>query len=285
MAAGFFDIAGLDGGVAIDDGVPGLGDPSIEPGYVEEAGRHSTMRSAMAVHLEGPNGVVGVLTLYAAQEDAFNNDHLRILSAVTGKIALTIENALKYQQAENSATTDVLTTLPNARSLFLHLDSELARAKRHNELLSVLVCDLDGFKEVNDRFGHLVGNQVLREIGKALKLTCREYDYVARMGGDEFVVVLPGYPRDVVESKIFQLAEAARIAGREVVGESLLSLSIGQASYPADGADAEGLLAESDRRMYKTKQEHKNRSSVEALRDLNLMEVTAGPRARISPDA
>jgi diguanylate cyclase (GGDEF)-like protein len=190
---------------------------------------------------------------------------------------------LKYQQAESSATTDVLTSLPNARSLFLHLDSELARSKRHTALLSVLVCDLDGFKEVNDRFGHLVGNRVLREVGQALRETCREYDYVARMGGDEFVVVLPGYPQEAVEAKILQLAEVARRAGREVVGESLLSLSIGQASYPSDGGDAEELLSQADRRMYKTKQEHKNRSSVQALRDLSQEEAKADPRVRTFP--
>ncbi|HLX43282.1 MAG TPA: diguanylate cyclase [Bryobacteraceae bacterium] len=263
------------------------GDPSVEPGYPavnpKDPGRHALLKSALAVHLEGPHGVVGVLTLYAAQEDAFTSDHLRILSAVTGKIALTIENALKYQQAENSATTDALTSLPNARSLFLHLDSELARSKRHTSLLSVLVCDLDGFKEVNDRFGHLVGNRVLREVGQALKETCREYDYVARMGGDEFVVVLPGYPREAVEAKILQLTEVTRQAGRNVVGDSLLALSIGQASYPADGADAEDLLSQADRRMYKTKQEHKNRSSVEALRNLANQEAKEGPRASTFP--
>src|SRR5438552_6266132 len=107
-------------------------------------------------------------------------------------MALSIENALKYQQAENSATTDYLTGLPNARSLFLELDRELARCKRDNSSLTVMVSDMDGFKQINDRFGHLEGNRVLRLFAQSLKDTCREYDYVARMGGDEFVVIAPG---------------------------------------------------------------------------------------------
>src|SRR5260370_15130040 len=105
---------------------------------------------------------------------------------------MVIEHAVKFMQAESSAATDYLTGLPNARSLFVHLDRELARCKRSGETLGVLVCDLDGFKQVNDRFGHLEGNKVLREFASRLKDACREYDYVARMGGDEFVVVAPG---------------------------------------------------------------------------------------------
>jgi diguanylate cyclase (GGDEF)-like protein len=130
--------------------------------------------------------------LYRGERDAFTSDHLRILLAVSGKMALSIENALKYQQAENSAITDYLTGLPNARSLFLQLDRELARCKRDNSSLTVMVSDMDGFKQINDRFGHLEGNRVLRLFAQALKDSCREYDYVARMGGDEFVVIAPG---------------------------------------------------------------------------------------------
>src|SRR5207253_7029324 len=89
-------------------------------------------------------------------------DHLRILLAITSKVALSVENALKYRMAESSATTDYLTGLPNARALFLHLDSELARCRRSRTPLAVLVCDLDGFKQINDKSGHLEGNRVLR---------------------------------------------------------------------------------------------------------------------------
>jgi diguanylate cyclase (GGDEF)-like protein len=176
-------------------------------------------------------------------------------------MALAIENALKYQQAESSATTDYLTGLPNARSLFLQLDRELARCKRDTSSLTVMVCDMDGFKQINDRFGHLEGNRVLRLFAQALKESCREYDYVARMGGDEFVVIAPGLPQDSVGGKTEQLRVLAKQAGHEVCGEDILSLSVGQSQYPADGQDAEELLAEADRRMYLEKQAQPSRKN------------------------
>jgi diguanylate cyclase (GGDEF)-like protein/putative nucleotidyltransferase with HDIG domain len=279
---------GLSGWVAQTTRSIVNGNPSVEPGYLDDPERYSTLRSALSVPLEGTNGVVGVLSLYAAAADNFTPDHLRILSAVTTKIALSIENALKYLQAESCATTDALTELPNARSLFMHLDAELSRSKREGSRLSVLVCDLDGFKQVNDRFGHLEGNKVLRNVAHALRVNCRASDYVARMGGDEFVVVLPGYPEEAVQAKIRMLADAARDAGRDVVNEDLLTLSVGEASYPADGIDAEQLLADADRRMYKAKRLAKGRAPVEPARDLTRLGDSlngAGRGARFSPSA
>src|ERR1051326_7615695 len=186
-----------------------------------DTSRTSSLKSALSVPLNGLNGVVGVLTLYRAETDAFTKDNLRVLLALRSKVSLAIENALKFRQAETCATTDYLTGLPNARSLFLHLESELARATRDRSRLAVLVCDLDGFKQINDRFGHLEGNRLLQTVAKSFEEHCREYDYVARKGGDEFVIVMPG-----------------------------LSRSVGASVYPEDSADAEGLLAEADHRMY-----------------------------------
>ena len=127
------------------------GNPSVEPGYLNDPSKFSTLRSALAVPLEGVGGIIGVLALYRGERDAFTTDHLRMLLAVSGKMALSIENALKFQQAENSATTDYLTGLPNARSLFLQLDREVARCKRDNASLTVMVSDMDGFRQINDR--------------------------------------------------------------------------------------------------------------------------------------
>src|SRR5271170_4169355 len=245
---------GLSGWVAQNKKPIVNGNPSVEPGYLNDPDKFSTLRSALALPLEGVAGVIGVLALYRAEKDAFTSDHLRILLAVSGKMALSIENALKYQQAESSATTDYLTGLPNARSLFLQLDRDLARCKRDNSLLTVMVCDMDGFKQINDRFGHLEGNRVLRLFAQALKDTCREYDYVARMGGDEFVVIAVGLSADAAGKKAEQMRALARQAGNEVCGEDILSLSVGRALFPEDGNDAEQLLAEADRRMYLEKQ-------------------------------
>jgi len=245
---------GLSGWVAQNRKPIINGNPSVEPGYLNDPTKFSTLRSALAVPLEGVTGVIGVLALYRAERDGFTSDHLRILLAVSGKMALAIENALKYQQAENSATTDYLTGLPNARSLFLQLDRELARCKRDNTSLTVMVSDMDGFKQINDRFGHLEGNRVLRLFAQALKDSCREYDYVARMGGDEFVVIAPGLGADAAGKRAENMRALARHAGQEVCTEEILSLSVGRAVFPDDGNDAEQLLSEADRRMYVEKQ-------------------------------
>jgi len=221
-------------------------DPSV--------GENTNLRSALAIPLEGFSGVAGVLCLYARERNAFTEDHLRVLSAAATKVAVAVENALKYRQAERSAVTDMLTELPNARSLFLHLDSELARAQRTNQTIAVLVCDLDGFKQINDRFGHLEGNRVLRAVARALRVQCREYDTVARLGGDEFVLVLPGQEPDSVSTKVEQLTSAVVEAGYETVRAACLGISVGVAYYPTDGKDAEALLAVADQRMYREKQ-------------------------------
>jgi diguanylate cyclase (GGDEF)-like protein/putative nucleotidyltransferase with HDIG domain len=253
---------GLSGWVAANRKPIVNGNPSVEPGYSADPSKTSTLRSAIAVPLEGVNGVLGVLSLYRSEADGFTQDHLRVLLAISSKVALSIENALKYQQAESSATTDYLTGLPNARSLFLHLDQELARCRRTDATVAVMVCDLDGFKAINDRFGHLEGNKVLRVFANSLRDVCREYDYVARMGGDEFVIIAPGLTREAADEKAMLLNELAVGAGRSVGGEELLSISIGTAFFSEDGVDAEQLLAEADRRMYIVKQIHHEKMSI-----------------------
>ena len=237
------------------------GNPSVEPGYLNDPSIYSTLTSALAVPLEGLQGVVGVVALYHSEKDFFTSDHLRILLAVSSKMALAIENARKYEQAENSAVTDYLTGLPNARSLFLQLDRELARCKRDNKSLTVMVSDMDGFKQINDRFGHLEGNRVLRLFALSLKETSREYDYVARMGGDEFVVIAPGLTAEAATRKAEQMRDLAQRAGREVCNEDILSLSVGKAVYPEDGLEAEKLLSEADKRMYLQKQSQTTRTN------------------------
>ncbi len=230
--------------------------PQLESGYVNDPEKYTTLRSALAVPLEGLNGVVGVLAMYRADRDAFTADHLRILLAISSKIALSVENALKYQQAESSATTDYLTGLPNARSLFVHLARELARCRRTGTALAVMVCDMDNFKQINDLYGHLEGDNLLKDFAGHLTEMCRGYDYVARMGGDEFVVVAPGLKLEAAEEKARRLNQLAVDAGRKVAGRSLIALSVGTAFCPEDGFDVERLLAEADRRMYSMKQVH-----------------------------
>jgi diguanylate cyclase (GGDEF)-like protein len=225
---------GLSGWVAQNNKPILNGNPSVEPGYLNDPTKYSTLRSALAVPLEGVSEVVATLALYRSDQDAFNQDHL----------------------PEDSATTDYLTGLPNARSLFLYLDREIARCRRSSSPIAVLLCDLDGFKQVNDRFGHLQGNRVLQMFAAALKDCCREYDYAARMGGDEFVIVAPGLDAYTAAEMVHRLENIVREAGRNVCGDEMLSVSIGCAFYPENATEAEQLLAEADRAMYGIKRLH-----------------------------
>jgi diguanylate cyclase (GGDEF)-like protein/putative nucleotidyltransferase with HDIG domain len=248
---------GLSGWVA-ENGKPIVnGNPSVEPSYLNDRSRTSSLQSAVAVPLEGSGGILGVLTLYHMERDAFTKDHLRILMAINPKIGMSIENALRFQQAESSATTDYLTSLPNARSLFLQLDAEVSRARRNSQPLTVVVLDLDELKRINDRYGHMEGNRLLREVAAGLKAHCRQYDYVARMGGDEFVVLISGVKPEEAENRIEEFRHVVAGIGMQSFDQPL-SASIGVAHFPHDGGDAERLLAEADRLMYQQKRSRKH---------------------------
>ena len=244
---------GLSGWVAHNSKPIVNGNPSVEPGYLNDPTKFSILRSALAVPLQCDSDVIAVLALYRTAQDAFTQDHLRIVLNASSKLGVMIEKALKVRDAEDSGTTDSLTGLPNTRSLYKHLDGELSRCKRSGSPLTVLVLDLNGFKEINDRFGQIEGNNLLRMFAAALKDTCREYDYAARMGGDEFAIVAPGMPAEAVGEMSERLQKTAAEVGNEVCGTHVLTLSVGQASYPADGGDAEALLSAADQSMYKMK--------------------------------
>src|SRR5437588_6478195 len=128
---------GLSGWVAQNRKPILNGNPSVEPGYLNDPSKFSTLRSAVAVPLEGATGVLGVLALYGAVPDSFSTDHLRVLLAISSKLGVAIENALKYRLAETSATTDFLTGLLNARSLFQELDNEISRCRREKSGLQL----------------------------------------------------------------------------------------------------------------------------------------------------
>ncbi len=247
---------GLSGRVA-ESGTPALNaPPSLEFPLPADRTRTASLKSAVSVPLNGSAGTIGVLTLYRTAPEAFTRDHLRILLAISSKVAVSVENALRFQLAESSATTDYLTGLPNARSLFLHLDEEISRCKRENTSLAIMVCDLDGFKQINDQFGHLEGNKVLRLFAQLLRSASRNYDYVGRLGGDEFVVVAPGLKSETAKTRAERMNESAIEAGLRICGQPSLSVSVGCAFLNEDGTDAEQLLAVADQRMYVEKQQH-----------------------------
>ncbi|MBI4889543.1 MAG: diguanylate cyclase, partial [Acidobacteria bacterium] len=244
---------GLSGAVAAERKPVLNADPSPEPISSRNPERASRLASVLAVPLDGPNGVVGTLSFYSERRNAFAPSHLSLLLAIAPKLAVTVENSIRFREAENQATFDFLTGLPNAGALFVHLQNELARCARTNATLAVVVCDLDGFKMVNDRFGHITGNKLLQMVGQCLKEHCREYDFVARLGGDEFVLVLPGATEDAVKMRRRRVTALIEAAGAELTGERVVSLSVGAAYYPQSGRSAEEMLAFADSRMYEDK--------------------------------
>jgi diguanylate cyclase (GGDEF)-like protein/putative nucleotidyltransferase with HDIG domain len=258
--------AGLSGWVAHNNKPIMNGNPAVEPGYVNDPARFTNLRSALAVPLQGDANVVAVLALYRTGQDAFTQDQLRIVQSAGSKLGITIENALKVRKAEDSATTDSLTGLPNARSLYRHLEAELARCRRSNDPLTVLVLDLNGFKQVNDRFGQIEGNNLLRTFATALKESCREYDYAARIGGDEFVIVAPGMPPEAVAEIGERWQKIAADVASAICPAHVLSLSVGKATYPDDGGDAETLLAAADRSLYAMKRSRPGMARAQAAK-------------------
>lgn len=229
--------------------------------FTDGQGAACRLQSILSVPMVCNGTVAGVLSLYSDQEMYFTAGHLRLLTALAPSLASWLENSLLYYQAKSRASTDGLTGLPNAASLFAHLQNEIARAGRAQLAVSVVVCDLDGFKAVNDRFGHLVGNQLLKAIGAGLKSNCREYDFVSRMGGDEFVVILPGMDLKAAQVRCQVLEEVVVAAGIEVCGEECVHMSSGIAQLGPDGRNPDELVTTADLRMYEQKQLRKSAPS------------------------
>jgi diguanylate cyclase (GGDEF)-like protein len=186
---------------------------------------------------------------------------LRILLAIATKVGLVIENSLRARAADQSVPTDALTGLPNAHSLFLQLDKEIARSQRENRSLAIFIADLDRFGEVNRQVGELLGDKLLQKFAVGLKDSCRSYDYCARVGGDEFVILTPGLGRDGLGGMKRRLDRIASEAGKASCGEASISVTVGEAFYPADGESAEQLLAVADRRLYNAKGIQKARAA------------------------
>ncbi len=195
---------------------------------------------------------IGTISLYAMLESRFKDDHLRILGSICQKAAPAIQNAQKFGEAQEEAAADPLTGLPNIRYLRQYFAQEIAKSRRYGCPLSILGMDLDGFKAVNDEYGHQAGDRVLVEVARVLRRSLRESDLVARHGGDEFIAAL----LQTTHEDALRLAENLRrvienISLEITPGELVrVGISIGCASYPEHGSTLEGLLQVADAGMY-----------------------------------
>jgi diguanylate cyclase (GGDEF)-like protein len=223
----------------------------------------TTLQSALVYPLLSHDRFIGALALYDVEPDCYSEEHSRLLSHVANQMAAAIANSQIFDQAQEDSLTDPLTGLPNTRSLFMHMTRELARARRLQATLALLVIDLDDFKRINDRFGHHVGDRALCEVARVLRTAIRPYDICVRYAGDEFILVLAGCSPEEGRRKHGDLQKT--VAGTPFEsrpGVQLpLSVSVGVAMYPEDGDTYEKLLAAADRRMYTDKTRRTRRAT------------------------
>jgi diguanylate cyclase (GGDEF)-like protein len=218
--------------------------------------------TAVAVPLVRGERTMGVIALYGRPTpEPFGQQDVETLAAFAAQASVAIENVLLHQETEQLSITDGLTGLWNRRYLELSLRKEIERASRFNRPLTVLMIDIDRFKDVNDRFGHQRGDEVLVEVTRRIMGTIRtQIDFVARYGGEEFVVVLPETPGEggtVVAEKV-----RSAVRDHPFVGDGshlTITVSVGVAVFPIDGLTSEDLIRAADQAMYRAKRAGRDR--------------------------
>ena len=215
--------------------------------------------------------LLGAVSLYSCELESYGEEHLRLLEAVSRIAADTISKAQKHAATETIAMTDPMTALPNARSLHIHFEKEIGRASRKASVFQVLMLDLDGFKAVNDTFGHKFGDDMLRGISGILLGQLRDYDFLARYAGDEFVAIIPETTGEAVRELCFRIEKAVADFALPV-GDgrfAKVGVSIGASSYPHNGTTLEELLIAADKMMYSVKGERKRNKNKDQNQNSN----------------
>jgi len=217
--------------------------------------RNIALNSAIVCPLYFNDAFIGCLSLYHVEPNHYTEDHRRLLERIAEQAGAVIHNSIVFEQTQEDSLTDPLTGLPNRRSMFVQLSRELARAERLKSEIAIIVMDIDGFKAINDTYGHNVGDHALREVAAALQGALRPYDLCVRYAGDEFIVVLADCSREAADIKRRELQ--ARIAEIQIevrAGKRLhLAASAGAAVFPHSGRTYEELLADADHLMYRDK--------------------------------
>ena len=209
--------------------------------------------------------MLGVMNLKRPRPDSFTMQEVRLAEAIGAQAALSIANARLYQETLELSFTDSLTGVPNRRQLFARLEQEYSRSVRFGDPLSLLMIDLDLFKQINDRHGHTVGDGVLRGVALVLRRNVRKVDIVARYGGEEFCIVLPriGKPEALeVAEKLRRAVGAALLPAPEGHAALHVTISAGVASLGIDADDVSGLVEKADTALYEAKRLGRDRVAV-----------------------
>ncbi len=228
--------------------------------------------TAMSVPISWDDELRGALKVAWTTRRHVHDEDLRTLEAIAGLAAVSCRNAEAFEHVQHVARTDALTGVLNHGAMQLRIREEIARARRDGHPLGAVILDLDDFKGVNDTHGHAAGDELLRKVARALQGELRPYDQVARYGGDEFVLLLPGSDEAVTAA----VAERCR----DAIGGKC---SMGVAAWH-DGLDADGLLEQADRALMLAKRTGKGRVAVanpEVERELALLHSGSGSPAAV----
>lgn len=225
---------------------------SEEELFVEPA--TSFVRSIACIPMKVYSDPIGVINVTNKLDDTgFSDEDVELLKAVSDQAAVAINKAQLWEMA----VTDSLTGLFVRRYFMVKLQEEFHRAERYEKNLSVVMADLDNFKDVNDTYGHSAGDSVLKIIGKFLQRNIRDVDIIARFGGEEFVILLP--EADKEEARIVSERLRRTLAQLKLDDLPSLTISLGIAAYPEDGNSIEKLIKRADAAMYVAKQTGRNR--------------------------
>ena len=247
---------GLAGWVAEHGETLIIPEAATDPRLAETVkGQKFTVRSAIGLPIRGRKGTHGVLEIFNPHLDNQSDYTIAFLHILVDYAAIAIENAQDIARVQQLTITDDVTGLHNARHLYAVLERELELAKKDSKPLSLVFLDLDRFKLVNDAHGHLVGSELLGQVGKRLRKLCRSTDLCFRYGGDEFVILMPATTREealrLAKTMHASLAGSAFVLGKGL--ELNIGCSAGIAAYPGDGRSVHSILGAADKRMYAVK--------------------------------
>ena len=210
--------------------------------------------------------LLGVILLdQNADEPPFSEERIGIVSTLAGQLGLALDNAALYRATHQLSITDGLTGLYNNRYFYNRLEIEMSRARRYGRPLSLFMLDIDFFKQFNDRYGHLSGDDALKQMARILKENSRETDTVARYGGEEFCVILPETDGDqarVLAERIWSAVELSLVHPGPGRDPESLTISIGITTLPDGMSTAEGLVRMADKALYCAKGQGRNRVCV-----------------------